>query len=126
MRAERTINLNLIRFHFPLTAVVSIFHRISGCVLFLCIPFSLYFVYQSLLSEESFLHLKRLLSHDWWLKVFVWTVLSATLFHLFSGIRHLMMDFGFGESVRIGNATASAVFVISSVSIVLIGIWIWV
>ena len=125
MRTKRPVNLDLTKFHFPPMAIVSICHRISGFILFLCMPLLFYLLRQTILSEVSFWAVRQLLMHNHWLKVIVWIALSATLFHLLAGIRHLIMDFGFGESVHKARITAYMVFVISSTSIVLTGVWIW-
>ena len=39
---KRPVNLNLMSFKFPLTALVSIAHRISGVLMFLLIPVALF------------------------------------------------------------------------------------
>lgn len=125
MYIERPINLDLTRFHFPPMAIVSICHRISGFILFLCIPLMLYLLHQTTLSKASFWDLQQLLIHNHWLKIALWIMLSATLFHLFAGIRHLVMDLGFLESVREGRITAYIVFIVSLITIILAGAWIW-
>ncbi|AKQ33350.1 Succinate dehydrogenase cytochrome b556 subunit [Candidatus Coxiella mudrowiae] len=124
-RPVRAVNLDLTKFRFPPMALVSICHRISGFILFLCMPLMFYLLHQATLSEASFGDLQQLLIHNHWLKVAVWITFSATLFHLFAGIRHLVMDLGFGESVREGRITAYMVFVISFIAIILAGVWIW-
>lgn len=125
MSTERPVNLDLTKFHFPPMALVSICHRICGFILFLSMPLMFYLLHQAVLSESSFWDLKKLLIHNHLLKFAVWITISATFFHLFAGIRHLIMDFGFAESVREGRITALTVFVISFIAIVLAGVWIW-
>lgn len=125
MRTERPVNLDLTKFHFPPMAIVSICHRISGIILFLCMPLLFYLLHRTVLSKASFWAVQQLLMHNYFLKVIVWIALSATLFHLLSGMRHLIMDFGFMESVREARITAYIIFVIASISIVLAGVWIW-
>ena len=125
MRTEQPVNLDPTKFHFPPMAIVSICHRISGFILFLSMPLIFYLLHQATLSEASFWDLQQLLIHNHWLKVVVWITLSATFFHLFSGIRHLIMDLGFGESVRKGRITAYMVFIVSFIAMVLAGVWIW-
>ena len=125
MHTERPINLDLTKFHFPPMAIISVCHRISGFILFLCIPLMFYLLHQTTLSEASFRNLQQLFIHNYWLKIAVWVTLSATLFHLFAGIRHLAMDLGFWESGREGRITAYTVFVVSFITIILAGAWIW-
>lgn len=106
-------------------AVVSIGHRISGVILFLFIPFMLYLLHQSIISPTTFLNLQQTLANSFWMKFWVWVLLSATLFHLFAGIRHLLMDLGFGESLNAGRRSAYAVFFLSVITIILTGVWLW-
>ncbi|MFV9989118.1 MAG: succinate dehydrogenase, cytochrome b556 subunit [Coxiella endosymbiont of Dermacentor nuttalli] len=124
MHAERPTNLDLTKLHFPPMAIISICHRISGFILFLCMPLMFYLLHQTTLSEVSFCDFQQLL-HNYWLKVILWITLSATLFHLFSGIRHLAMDLGLWESVHESCITAYTVLAVSFITIVLAGVWIW-
>ena len=42
MKTDRPVNLNLLAFSFPLAAIVSITHRITGVILFVGVAFALY------------------------------------------------------------------------------------
>ena len=125
MNVIRPVNLDLTKFHFPPMAILSIGHRISGFILFLFMPLILYLFHQATASADSFYCLQKLLLYDGWIKLSVWIVLSATSFHLFSGIRHLAMDLGFWESVYEGRTSAYRVFIVAFITTVLVGIWIW-
>ena len=125
MQDNRPVNLDLTKFHFPPMAILSISHRISGCLLFLAIPFLLYLLCYSLGSPAQFDRIQYLLHYNAWPKMGVWVALSATALHLLAGIRHLLMDLGFGESVRAGKLSAYLVFLCTIVAIVLLGVWIW-
>ena len=52
-------------------------------------------------------------------------ILTIILFHLLAGIRHLLMDLGFAESVKAARNTAFVVFIFSIVLFILVGIWLW-
>ncbi len=52
-------------------------------------------------------------------------VLAVLAFHFVAGIRHLLMDFGVGETLRGGRIGAQASFVVAAALIVLAGVWIW-
>lgn len=125
MKVERPINLDLTKFHFPPMAIVSIGHRISGVLLFLFIPLMLYLLHQSVISSTAFANLQAALTHGFWMRLWVWVMISAASFHLFAGLRHLMMDLGYGESLAAGRATAYTVFFLSAIAITLAGVWIW-
>ena len=125
MNIGRPIDLNLTKFHFPPMAIVSICHRVSGILLFLFLPLMLYLLYQATLSPTAFLHVQQLVSHNHWLKLLIWLMLLSIVFHLFAGVRHLVMDLGFLESVREGQISAYTVFALSLIVMIMSGVWIW-
>jgi succinate dehydrogenase / fumarate reductase cytochrome b subunit len=105
-------------------AIVSILHRISGVVIFVFLPFMLYILHQSLISQNHFDQVHAELMRPL-LKIILWLALSAVFYHLIAGIRHLIMDLGYFESLKAGKASATLVMVLSAISIVLIGVWLW-
>lgn len=105
-------------------AIVSILHRVSGVLLFIFIPFVLYFLQQSLSSAQSFEHLNILLSAPW-MVFLLWVFLSALAYHLLAGIRHLLMDFGFGEGLSCARKSAYFLIFLEVVAVVLLGVWLW-
>lgn len=79
---------------------------------------------QSLESKAAFEELQVSLSSTP-AKLIVWLVLTATAYHSLAGIKHLIMDLGIGESLEGGVMGARIVLVLSVVSAVLLGMWIW-
>ena len=59
---DRPKNLDLRTIRLPINALVSIMHRLSGCVLFLLIPIILFVLSQTLKSENDFDNLKIILA----------------------------------------------------------------
>jgi succinate dehydrogenase / fumarate reductase cytochrome b subunit len=78
----------------------------------------------SLSSAEGFEEVKAALGSPL-AKLVVWALLSALLYHLVAGVRHLVMDTGHGETLQGGKLGSQIVLVISAVLIVLAGVWIW-
>ncbi len=118
------VNLNLFTIHFPIPAIVSILHRLSGVLLFLLIPLMLWGFSLSLSSADEFDALVSLFSPPW-VKFLLWVGLSAFLYHAVAGVRHLLMDLGIGESLAGGRVSAMLVLAISILLAVLTGIWLW-
>ena len=58
-------------------------------------------------------------------KLVIWGLLSALLYHLVAGLRHLIMDMGVGETLEGGKLGSQIVLAVSAVIIVLAGVWIW-
>lgn len=123
MNRVRPVNLNLFTIRFPLPAIVSILHRVSGVFLFLSIPILLWALDYSL-TQDGFDAM-----HDWrgniLTKLIIWAMLAAFLYHFVAGIRHLLSDIHIGSSLRSGRRTALMVLVFSIVLILLAGIWLW-
>ena len=78
----------------------------------------------SLASEEGFAQVKECLTSPL-AKFVIWGLLSALLYHLVAGVRHLIMDMGIGETLEGGKLGSKIVIVVSVILIVLVGVWIW-
>lgn len=113
MRA-RPINKNPLSIHLPISAWVSIGHRVSGVVVFLLVPLLLIALDISLSSQEGFEYLHSL-SEALGLYWFFWILIAALLFHLLAGVRHLLMDIHIGESKQVSRVTAYMVIAIFGV-----------
>ncbi|RJX80872.1 succinate dehydrogenase, cytochrome b556 subunit [Pseudomonas sp. LS-2] len=124
MNSQRPVNLDLRTIKLPVTAYTSILHRISGVILFVGIAIMLYALDKSLSSEEGFAAVKAGLTSPL-AKLVIWGLLSALLYHLVAGIRHLIMDAGIGETLEGGKLGSKIVIAVSVVVIVLAGVWIW-
>lgn len=120
---SRPKNLNLFTIHFPIPAIVSILHRITGVFLFLLIPFILWTLDYSL-TEQGFESLKLWFSSGF-VKVIFWLILVPFCYHVVAGIRHLLCDIHMGETLKTGRLTAFLTFIISAILLILAGIWLW-
>ncbi len=78
----------------------------------------------SLSSPEGFEEVRAYLGSAL-AKLVSWALLSALLYHLVAGVRHLIMDSGHGETLEGGKLGSKIVIAVSAVLIVLAGVWIW-
>lgn len=124
MTDKRPVNLDLGTISLPLTAIASITHRLTGVFLVAGIALLLWMLDASLASEESFNALAEC-ADSFIFKLVLWVVLAGLIYHTLAGIKHLVMDLGYGESMEGGTTGAKLVFVFSAVLIVLVGAWIW-
>ena len=124
MKKQRPKILNLFTIRFPIPAIASILHRISGFILFLAIPFILWGLHLSLDSQQGFDDLHQAFMTPW-VKFVIWALLSAFIYHFIAGIRHLLMDMGIGEELKSGKLSAIFTIVIAAILIILTGIWLW-
>ncbi len=124
VKSQRPVNLDLRTIKLPVTAYTSILHRISGVILFVGLVIMLYALDKSLSSAEGFGAVKAWLTSPL-AKLVIWALLSALLYHLVAGVRHLIMDAGIGETLEGGKLGSKIVIAVSVVVIVLAGVWIW-
>ena len=124
MTDKRPVNLDLGTINMPLPAIASITHRITGVILVAGVAVLLWLLDDSLASEEGFASM-RALGDFFFCKLIVWGVLSALIYHCVAGVKHFIMDLGFGETLEGGITAAKIVMIVSAVLIVLVGACIW-
>jgi succinate dehydrogenase / fumarate reductase cytochrome b subunit len=85
----RPKNLNLFAFKFPLNAIFSILHRITGVALVLALTG--YFFLANLIWLHSEIHLADI--HDHWIILCLHSTFWLTaIFHWLTGVRHLLAE----------------------------------
>ena len=103
---SRPIFLNLFQIRFPVTAIVSILHRITGVLAFLALPFVLWTWQQSLLSQASWNKLAFVLHNNILAKLSASALLIAVIYHVIAGVRHVIMDCHIGDSYCAARCSA--------------------
>ena len=116
MTSQRSepVYLNLLRIRFPVGAVTSIVHRISGLLLFLSLPFAIYLLDLSLSGPDGYEDALFWLQNCWveaGLVLIVWSLLH----HLLAGIRFLYIDLGKGVTLQRARRTAWLVNIVAPV-----------
>lgn len=119
---QRPIFQGVLKYRYPVMAIASVLHRISGVILFLLIPVLLWALNKSLATPDGFQQLHDILTSPIPITL-LFIFIAALLYHLFAGIRHLFMDMGYGESLKAGRATAYIVFAVTIIMLLIIGFW---
>ena len=125
MNKNRPVNLDLSTIKMPLAAIASILHRISGVFLLIGTGFLVWMLSQSLDSRQGFEAVRAMLQGSF-AKFALWVTLSAVIYHLVAGIKHLIIDMGIGETKEGVKLLSIGVLSIAGVLIILAGVWIWV
>jgi succinate dehydrogenase / fumarate reductase cytochrome b subunit len=111
--------------HLPAAGLLSIFHRISGALLFLpVIPAALYLLQSTLGSEAGWLHWKAILGEPAVKTIllgFVWLYAH----HFLAGIRYLLLDVHVGVAKQPSSTSAKLVFVLGALVTLLAGWRLW-
>lgn len=124
MKDTRPKNLNLFAIKWPLAAITSITHRVSGVFIFIGVALLLYLLELSLESEAGFALVVELLSNPI-AKFIIWAVVSGLLYHLIAGTKHLLMDAGYGETKEGSLRGAQITIIVAVIAIAVAGAWIW-
>ena len=124
MKDNRPVNLDISTIKFPLAAITSITHRITGVILLIGFGFLLYLLQLSLESESGFALAQGLLSGPI-VKLLTWAVMACLIYHFIAGCKHLLMDLGIGETNEGAQIGSWLVVVFSAVGILIAGVWIW-
>ena len=106
--------LNLFKIALPLPGISSILHRISAVAIFvLSLPMMWVLVFS--LSSEANYQIIISLFENFFLKSLFSLFITAIFYHFVSGLRHLVMDFGYWETLKAGRMSALATFVSSGI-----------
>ncbi|OON38925.1 succinate dehydrogenase cytochrome b556 large subunit [Izhakiella australiensis] len=125
MKKQRPVNLDLTTIRFPVTAIASILHRVSGVITFVAVGILLWLLGLSLSSPEGFMQAAAIMD-SFIVKFIVWGILTALAYHIAGGIRHMLMDFGIlGETLEAGTRSAQISFVVTVVLSILAGVLVW-
>ena len=124
MNKNRPVNLDISTIKLPITAYVSILHRVSGMALLGGVLLLLWMLDISLRSQEEFDSIRVSLQQPI-MKIVLWVILAALAYHLVMGIRHLIMDLGIGESLEGGKLGAKIALVFAIILMILAGVWVW-
>lgn len=121
---ERPVYISLTQFKFPVTAIASIVHRITGVFLLLGIGYLLWLLSLALDSEAGFAQAEAVLAAPF-AKLVLWGVLSMLIYHILAGVKHMFLDFHVGDTFEAASMTSYAVFGLSAVLALVAGAWIW-
>ena len=128
-REFRNINLfgDLTTYRMPLASIVSILHRISGLLMFLLLPFTIWMFDASLSSEVSFARFKAAFNNGglgfapgWFVKLVALALIWSILHHFIAGLRHLWMDTSHAALTRRASKTSAAVTLVLSLLLLVV------
>ncbi|MFC3025564.1 succinate dehydrogenase cytochrome b556 subunit [Vibrio zhugei] len=123
-RKKRPVNLDLQTIRFPITAIASILHRVTGVIMFVAVGILMCLLSLSLSSAEGFNEASAWVDNIV-VKLVLWGILTALSYHIAGGIRHLIMDLGYCEELESGAKSAKIAFGITVVLSILSWGLIW-
>ncbi len=104
-KKRRPVFFNLAQIQMPVGALTSITHRVTGIILALGIPFSVYLLDLSLQDPQSYAQVINLFGNSIFRGV-TFILVWALATHLFAGIRHLLSDIDIGSKLPAARRSA--------------------
>ncbi|MCG6872153.1 MAG: succinate dehydrogenase, cytochrome b556 subunit [Gammaproteobacteria bacterium] len=117
---KRPVYLNLFQIRLPIGGMVSILHRVTGVLLVLALPLAVFLLQRSLESAAGFAQVSAWLS-PWPVRVLLLLLALTFLQHLYSGIRHLLLDLDIGVDRSSSRNSAWLTLVATALSAVALG-----
>jgi succinate dehydrogenase / fumarate reductase cytochrome b subunit len=115
------VYLNLFRIRFPVGAVTSIAHRLSGVLMVVSFPLLIYLLDISLQGPAGF---EQAVDHlqTGWLRAGSAVIAWSLFHHLLSGIRLLIIDMGHGVSLPLARRSA---WLVNIAALAMTLVWLW-
>ena len=110
----KPVYINLLKIQLPLSALLSITHRVSGMLIFfLVLPVSAYILNLLLESSDSFVLFMDSYNASFFIRTFVLFNILVFEYHVIAGIRHMLMDFHLiSETLSSSNTSAMAALIL--------------
>jgi succinate dehydrogenase / fumarate reductase cytochrome b subunit len=124
VKDKRPVNLDIGTIRLPITAWASISHRISGVVLVAASFLLLALLDLSLSGPAGFARAGELLQSPL-ARLVVWAIATGLIYHSLAGVKHMIMDFGIGESLEGGVLGARVVFALAILGSAATGVALW-
>jgi succinate dehydrogenase / fumarate reductase cytochrome b subunit len=123
-KKKRPVYLNLVQIRMPVTAVISILHRISGALLFVSGFWLLFMLDRSLASEAGFESIRRYAAYPI-VKLALLVLVWAYCHHFFAGIRYLFLDLDKGTDLQTARMTSYVSMAVSLAVTAFLGMKLW-
>ena len=114
--------LTLWKIRFPIGAIASIGHRISGVLLLVALPLLATALERSLRSPDEYVRFVASLEAPIVAPLMIVACWALT-HHLFAGIRHLLMDVGIGSGLPQARTSAAVAIAAGIVAAAVAALW---
>ncbi len=124
--STKPVYINLFKIQLPLSAFLSITHRVSGMLIFfMVLPVSVYILNILFESQTSFLLFIDNYNSSIFLRTFVLFNILIFEYHVLAGLRHMLMDFNLINKTLSASNTSAIVTLIVFILNALLTIWVF-
>ena len=119
----KPVYINLFKIQLPISAFLSISHRVSGMLIFfMVLPFSAYLFNILLASQDSFDLFIESYNSSIFLRTFVLFNVLIFEYHVIAGIRHMLMDFHIVSETLSASSNSALTALVTFIAIALLTI----
>ena len=119
----KPVYINLFKIKLPISALLSISHRVSGMLIFfMVLPFSAYLFNILLASQDSFALFIDSYNSSIFLRTFVLFNVLIFEYHVIAGIRHMLMDFHIVSETLSASSNSALTVLVTFAAIALLTI----
>jgi len=125
MTQNRPVNINLLKIKLPLSAFLSITHRISGILIFfLVLPLSVFIFSELTQNQDSFDNFMITYHTNLGIKYGCIGLILIFQYHIFTGIRHILMDFHILNETLSSSQKSAVITLVLFVINTLLTLWV--
>ena len=125
MTQNRPVNINLLKIKLPLSAFLSITHRISGILIFfLVLPLSVFIFSELTQNQDSFDNFMITYHTNLGIKYGCIGLILIFQYHIFTGIRHILMDFHILNETLSSSHNSAVITLVLFVINTLLTLWV--
>lgn len=124
-RDNRPKNLDLTTIKLPIMGIASILHRVSAVIIWVSMMCFLPLLFISLNSQEGFNHIKSILTENFFAQFFIWGFLTAFGYYIVGGLKHIIQEFGYFETLEGGYAISWFAIGLGVILSLISGYWVW-
>lgn len=125
MNRNRPKNLDLATIKLPVMGLASILHRISAVVIWVGLFYFLPTLYVSLSNAQGLQNVQAMLSNNIIAQFFAWGFLTALGYYVCGGLKHIIQEFGFFETLEGGRLISQVALGLGIVLSILTAFWVW-
>ena len=109
----RPVYMNLFQIRLPISAISSITHRLAGIyIFFISLPLFLFLLYFTTKSYNDFMFIQQAFNNSIFFSTFVSFSFLVFVYHILTGVRHLLQDLHIGESLSASRVSSYIVFIL--------------
>lgn len=122
---SRPVDIQLLKFGWPVTAIASILHRITAVIIWVGLGIGIATICYAAQSPEAFDAVADTINNHFLAQFVVWGLLTAYGYYCMGTIKHLIQDMGYFEEFEGGKFISWTALALGILLSILAGVYVW-